>query len=85
MIKSGLNQLLNLIILGFVRMHVRTLKLILDLIFLPVEKTLQVSQSVVSNALVELSLDFTLASTIDTLVINCKLSGFRVASRLHAD
>ena len=66
-------------------MHVSGLEFVLDLVLLPVEETLQISQCVVSHALIELSLDFTLASTIDTLVVNRKLSGFRVASGLHAD
>jgi hypothetical protein len=84
-IKSVLDDLFNRIVLRLVRMHVRSFKLILDLVLLPVEETLQVSQCVVSYTLIELSLDFTLTSSIDTLVVDGKLSGFSVTSRLHAD
>ena len=84
-VQSVLNLLFNLVELLLVRMHFSRLNLILNLVFLPVEETLQVPESVVGDTLVELSLDFALASAIHALVVDHQLSRLGVACRFHAD
>jgi hypothetical protein len=66
-------------------MGVSNLEFVFDLVLLPVEKTLQISQGVVCDTFVELTLHLTLASSIDTLVVDGELPCLSVACRLHAD
>jgi hypothetical protein len=66
-------------------MGVSSFELVLDLVLLPVEETLQISQGVVCDTFVEFSLHLTLASSIDTLVVDGELPCLSVACRLHAD
>jgi len=84
-VQSVLNLLLDLVELLLVGMHLSSLNLILHLVFLPVKETLQVPEGVVGDTLVELSLDFALASAIDALVVDHQLSGLGVTRRFHAD
>jgi hypothetical protein len=62
-----------------------TLKLVFDLVFIPVEETLQVSESVIGHTFVELALDLSLTGAINTLVVHYKLSRFGVTGWFHTD
>lgn len=66
-------------------MLLSTLELVFDLVFIPVEETLQVSESVIGHTFVELALDLSLTGAINTLVVHYKLSRFGVTGWFHTD
>lgn len=83
-IKGAIYYLFAARVLHFIRVDVVRAQTVLRLIFLPVEKSLQVSQCVVCNTLVKFSLNFAFASGIHALVVDNELPRLGVARGLHA-
>lgn len=58
---------------------------VLYLVLLPVEKTLQITERVVSNSFGEFTLDLAFAGWLAALVVHNQLPGFCAAGWLRAD
>ena len=83
MVQSVLNQRLHLLVLGLMRMDIVLVQLVLYLVLLPVEESLQIPQRIICYSLVEFALYFAFTGSVNTSVVDHQLPSLRKTRRLH--